>query len=491
MIVPETAELKCAYLELLDGRRDDLAKPYVAQATVFVSHAWSDPIGNAVDVMEQHALQHPNAYFWIDIFSVNQNVANDFTQEFFTDALKSLIKTVGTVLLVLSPWQAPLLATRAWCLWELHCAINIAGVKLLVHVPASQQDSLDNELLADPAAVVAVLDRINIERAEAFLRKDKDLIQRAVKSVGGVAAVNEQLRGCLRGVYADLFKAAGKFEPHPDPASEEGVLFTKKLAATLNQVGYGLDALGMWQDALSLYQQALQLANAVMSPQHPSLAVIYNNIGAILKEQGELDAAIELFEKALGIFQAAPGSSPEYTADAYAGLGEAYAAKDDTDRAIEYLERAIALRLPLPNQKTKEMADSCNLLAEQFVKKSDYAMALEYFDNALNVCIKLHSLNHPDTAAACFNVGVCFAKQGDFENSIKFQERALNTRIATLGATHPDTAASFFNLGVTHELSGGKGKIERIYFLKAADIYTSTLGPQDPRTRAAQAKLDQ
>lgn len=124
IVLPDTLERKCAYIDLYAGENDAKGRLYVSRATAFVSHAWQYTFDLPLDVMQTHSKSDPNAYFWYDVFINNQHVLAD------TDlgaAFQDSITEIGTVLLVMSPWNNPIPLTRAWCLWEIFCSIKGGG----------------------------------------------------------------------------------------------------------------------------------------------------------------------------------------------------------------------------------------------------------------------------------------------------------------------------------------------------------------------------
>jgi len=72
VVVPRTRPQMCAYVDLYEGQLDVSGRPYLAPATVFISHAWKYPLDTPVSVMLQHAEANPNAYCWFDLFVNNQ-----------------------------------------------------------------------------------------------------------------------------------------------------------------------------------------------------------------------------------------------------------------------------------------------------------------------------------------------------------------------------------------------------------------------------------
>ena len=114
VVKPATLARKCSFIDLIATDQDDQGKPHVGQATVFVSHAWKYKFVDNVDVMEQHAKKQPAAYFWFDLFVNNQHGTETVPQEWWSTTFRESIKSIGSVLLVMSPWNNPIPVTRAW-----------------------------------------------------------------------------------------------------------------------------------------------------------------------------------------------------------------------------------------------------------------------------------------------------------------------------------------------------------------------------------------
>lgn len=74
VIKPESLGTNKLYINLYKGQTGENGVPLVAPATVFVSHAWRYSFTDTIaDPMEQHAAKDPNAYFWFELFTNDQN----------------------------------------------------------------------------------------------------------------------------------------------------------------------------------------------------------------------------------------------------------------------------------------------------------------------------------------------------------------------------------------------------------------------------------
>ena len=97
----------------------------VGRAVIFVSHAWKYRLVDEVTALRAHVdklkavpdYDGREIYLWFDICSVNQHVGVSHLDGDWGTIFSDAIGAIGSVLLVLSPWDAPIPMTRVWCLW--------------------------------------------------------------------------------------------------------------------------------------------------------------------------------------------------------------------------------------------------------------------------------------------------------------------------------------------------------------------------------------
>ena len=198
IVIPHTLPKKCAFINLFEGQTDASGKPYLGKASVFVSHAWKYCFSDPVDVMEQYEAEHSGTYYWFDLFINNQNIASNLPQEWWKTTFRTSIKSIGAVLLVLAPWNNPIPITRAWCLWEIMCALSQNGVELTINLPTNQENALLDGVEADPDSISNALTEIRAEKAEAFKPDDKKMIFEAIEETVGFIDVNQQIKKKLK-----------------------------------------------------------------------------------------------------------------------------------------------------------------------------------------------------------------------------------------------------------------------------------------------------
>ena len=126
VIEPESLGTNKAYLYKFINQRDEQGRLFISYSTIFVSHAWKYFfVAEVVDVMEQYALEHPDVYFWFDLFTNDQNNVVDKDFDWFCKTFRGSIENIGEVLLVMAPWNDPTPIKRAWCLFEISSTLDM------------------------------------------------------------------------------------------------------------------------------------------------------------------------------------------------------------------------------------------------------------------------------------------------------------------------------------------------------------------------------
>lgn len=232
VVLPQTAEGRCALLDQLRGQCAPDGAPLVAPATVFVSHSWRFDFALTAGVCEDVAAQleaerrtggtatarsarrwrrhhrvrrHDRqrqgpagpSYFWLDLVVNSQHGTATRPFEWWCTTFTQSIGRIGHVALVLAPWDDPVPLTRAWCLWEIFSAF-VSDARLTIHVPKAQQSAFLRTLVERPSAVAEVLTNVNAERAEATNPTDRDMIFAAIQAERGFGRINLTIKEQLR-----------------------------------------------------------------------------------------------------------------------------------------------------------------------------------------------------------------------------------------------------------------------------------------------------
>jgi hypothetical protein len=124
--LPGRKQIHCAYAALIGMAVDDEGRPYVGKATRFLSYAWKyswKVVFTALELFEQQQAEagEEPSYFFIDQLCLDQHemssTAHDATDEKYKEIVAKLQKSIevpGKVLMLLHPWNQPVVLSRAW-----------------------------------------------------------------------------------------------------------------------------------------------------------------------------------------------------------------------------------------------------------------------------------------------------------------------------------------------------------------------------------------
>ena len=87
--------------------------------------------------------EHPDAYFWLDLFTNNQNALASKDFEWFQTTFRKGVREVGQVLLFFSPWNDPIPIHRTWCLYEIITALEDTKITLHIKLWHTQSEVAD------------------------------------------------------------------------------------------------------------------------------------------------------------------------------------------------------------------------------------------------------------------------------------------------------------------------------------------------------------
>ena len=139
----------------------------VGIATVFVSHAWKSSFLDVVDALIDHFHDNLDVIIWFDLFSKNQNDKNRIQSiDWYDVDFKELIKEIGNVVMVLTPWMNPFTLKRTWCLYELYCAVELKdhNVKFDIVMCKMEKDQLMEFIINQSQEFLEVIHNIQVSK---------------------------------------------------------------------------------------------------------------------------------------------------------------------------------------------------------------------------------------------------------------------------------------------------------------------------------------
>ena len=344
---------------------------FVSSATVFVSHAWRYTFYSVVvDVMEQYAAEHPNAYFWFDLFSNDQNEVASKDFDWFSSTFRNSIRGIGEVLLVLSPWDKPMPICRAWCLYEIH--------------------------------EIQALSDIQAEKVQAKVESDRQLIFEVIqRSEGGFANVNKEVKHGLREWYIQQLQLLIEQEP--------GNSMLRMHTANI------MKAFGFLDEALHHYDNSIGQDVQQLGGNHLDVAASYNNIANGYYEKGDMDKALQYHNASLSIMRMNLGRNHPDMAEPYNNIANVYCEKGDLDRALEFYNKSLAIKLITLGGCHPKLVHSYNNIAAVFDDKGDHDQALHFYNKSLSIGLRTLGESDPFIADVYENIGMLYDSERKYE----------------------------------------------------------------------------
>eukprot|EP00605_Chrysophyceae_sp_TOSAG23-4_P000662 GSChrysophyteH1.ASY1.ANO1.744.1 assembled CDS len=342
---PITSEKEQSYCEYLQEQKS----PDVGEASVFISHAWKYTFVEVVDALEHHFSNEPDIFIWFDLFSNNQHKAISFPFEWWRDTFLNAIGKLGRVVMVLSPWNNPIPFTRAWCLWEIYCAVT-TGSKFEVAITPNQYTAFVKGITRRPEKFYQMLADINVEKSEAWSATDKERIFNAVKSSVGFAELNkmERIFNAVKSSvgFAELNKMViGKMREWVITAIDESIEESKMaIWDGIQEKVMLMRDIGELSEALSACKKCIDDYKDIDEGRQRNVGDL---MGSLLYSQNEYSKALKYYEKGLAF-----KLQKESVVDAdfkwgstYNNLGIVHYDKGVQDKAIEYYEKSLAIWL--------------------------------------------------------------------------------------------------------------------------------------------------
>eukprot|EP00041_Stephanoeca_diplocostata_P026999 m.736705 g.736705 ORF g.736705 m.736705 type:complete len:570 (+) comp23096_c0_seq1:193-1902(+) len=433
----------------------------VGTATIFVSHAWSACVVGLLEaiVAQSNSMAPSIPFFWLDICSNNQHVIDqasgnsDMGWEWWTTAFKRTIEEAGRMLVVLAPYDDPIVCKRAWCLFEAVVA-HRAGIPIDIAVPPSESKSLAESIRTSFDVVNRVMLNIDSSNAGATVEADLQNIRRLITETveGGYATVDDIYKVVLRDWLIDTACTLVEHDDNPG---------TEAAADLMCNVAGMLYFAGQFDRALEYHQKTLLIYNSIFGTDaNLSIASTYNDIGLVHYSKGtdaDIALAIDYFSKAITIKEEFldQGSFPKQSlAKSYNNLGLCHHMQENFVLALENFQKDVDISQEIFGQDSLDVAMTLNNMGATYAQIEDYDKALECSNKALAAKIRHLGEKHPDTVTSYNNLGGLLCMQDKYEEAIKMHSKALAARRAVLGDNHHLIAEVYCGLGNAYTSKG-------------------------------------
>jgi hypothetical protein len=107
----------------------------------------------AIESWTSKIYSRSDEFFWIDNFITNQH-QTEKSFDWWTTLFKQCVLDIGRAVMVMSPWNAPVFTTRAWCLYEISCSRQN---RLFITLDSSQRLSFQQAILTNFKSIFETL----------------------------------------------------------------------------------------------------------------------------------------------------------------------------------------------------------------------------------------------------------------------------------------------------------------------------------------------
>ena len=233
-----------SYATFIAAESDSSGRRKVGEATVFVSHVWKMTAKDFFEVCL--AELEENDYAWVDLYLHNQyqgpvSTIGDENSMYWINKFGELVGGIGKVIAIVTDWEAPVMLTRIWCLFELNAAIDTGADLRFVATAAERQDlSLNlNQKFEKLGTLVSSIEVRDCDAKRPHEIQDKAIFLSKLRGIED--DVNDKLRKEMQRWLCDAAEGViERTDPARPPLGLEAmrleVADTGKLAARLTQL---------------------------------------------------------------------------------------------------------------------------------------------------------------------------------------------------------------------------------------------------------------
>jgi tetratricopeptide (TPR) repeat protein len=224
----------------------------------------------------------------------------------------------------------------------------------------------------------------------------------------------------------------------------------KRLAGSLNGLGYSQILLGRYDEAEAALHGALEAWESAAGPNAPESLNCRMDLAELERARGRYAAA----EAALAGLQALMENTAGAGSALFASvLRERAVALDDAGReadAIPLYERALAILKLQPEGRESKIGLLLANLAASHIAHGDHAAALQLSADAMNIMERHVGRSHPDFALALYARGAALHAAGDNVQALRELREALETDRQALGPEHSRVALDLEGLAACY-----------------------------------------
>jgi len=445
VFLPLTAATQLSLCEQLQAEGDD----GIGIATWFVSHAWMCTFVELLEALEHFFAGEPqglDTVIWLDLVSTSQHGTFTRAPEWWRQTFKLAIQSMGSMVMVMAPWDKPVTLTRAWCILELYACCS-SGCRFEVALPQAQRAQLARDLMYKNGAFFEFLANVHSESSDCSRETDRDSIFAAVRASVGFAGLDAIVRRTLESWMLRLLR--GKIDEARAVGNELDT------AGWLNALGILYWEQRMNDDAVCVLEEAVEICQRVLGSEHETCLAYKNSLTGAYHGKSDHVRAKALIEEVLAAYRRVHGAEHERTLTAMSNLAASYVSTDEFARALPLTEEALAVRRRVLGDEHEDTLISLLNSALACYQQGDLARAELKFDEVRPIMRRVLGEQHPFTLCADFAFVLLLLRTGRVSQAQPLAATTCSAFTSVLGPSHPDAIGSVFVVDLAAFYAGG------------------------------------
>ncbi|KAJ3282803.1 Kinesin light chain 3, partial [Borealophlyctis nickersoniae] len=452
----------------------------VGRATWFISHAWKYEFLDVVDAVKHHfESSTPDVIVWFDLFSNSQHDTAQKPFTWYTGTFTNAISELGSVLMILHPWNNPETLGRAWCVFELYTCTNTKS-NFAIALPPRHTPAFRTSLRDDPEEFYNMLATINSAKSVAFKDSDRDAIHKAIRKTVGFSALDRMVLSVLFNWMVSTLQSHIFLTENAGDEVEPARWLSSLARLFMDQ--------GRYEEAEPLFVGCLERSRRVLGEDDPATLSSISNLAVLYKKQGKYKKAEPLYVDCLERRTRVLGEDHPETLLSINNLAALYDEQGKYEKAEPMHVHCLERRRRVLGEDHPGTLASINNLAVLYDEWRKYEKAEPMHVDCLERRRRVLGEEHPDTFSSINNLAASYDDQGKYDMAEPLLVHCLERRRGLLGEDHPDTLASINNLAVLYDKQRKNEKAEPLY-VDCLERRKRVLGEDHPDTQASRDNL--
>ncbi|KAF0735481.1 hypothetical protein Ae201684_008048 [Aphanomyces euteiches] len=428
--MPYTAATKQSLVEHVLNEPD--GHLYVKPATWFVSHAWSYLYLDVVDALDDFFPENDledSVAVWFCTFCNNQHEIESqcYDFDYWFDIFIRSLRSIGNVVMVMSPWNNPTTLTRTWCVFEVYASI-VENARFEIAMGRSQKASFLHDIQND-GAFIQMLATIHSEKSQTTIPSDRDNIFKLIRKEVGFQKLDRMVfealeKWMLRTVEKQIDDAksletkAAWLYTKAEMTATKGFLYRATIASyecyDIYRQEKGDNFVGTWKALsqlamLKMYQgypfeevepmflNALDHLTELLSRSHEDTLQTMHYMGTFYVYNQKYDLAMPLLKECFELQCQHFGEEHVNTRVTMTSICSTLRCQNQFEEALEWSIRCYDVETRMFGEDYPEAYRTRHEMGLNYQSLGDFARAEVHFDAALQDCRRMYGLDHVKT----------------------------------------------------------------------------------------------